>query len=267
MYTYVNILHEIKAPVRSRDVSARYELQKSEPKPLKSLRRAQNCTSAPGLRGGNAERPAEPWHFKGALRDGAQKPPLTRCHPTVLEPFYLAAGSIDFATPAGRSHGRSPSGKEFGLRPLHRAVRRRRQGALRSALALSLVGLAERRLRRPDPARKPLPSVPSQQTSAAQRGPAPRPFEPAQSPSVCPSPTRPIAVPRRRFGAAERGHGARTVGLPGPERPEPAWRHGRPQARPGQGTAFSSRSSRMSRRSATCRAASNRVLKRTASPP
>jgi hypothetical protein len=76
-------------------------LQKKKPKPLKSLRRAQNCTSAPRLQRQSAEC-RQTWQFQNAAPRAALKSlPLTRCHPTVLEEFYLAGAIIDIATPAG----------------------------------------------------------------------------------------------------------------------------------------------------------------------
>ena len=55
------------------------------------------------------------------------------------------------------------------------------------------------------------------------------PFEPAQSRSLRPAPARRVAVPRGRFGAAERATAPGPLGVPGLERPEPAWRHGGPR--------------------------------------
>src|ERR1700722_8113124 len=72
-----------------------------KPKPLKSLRRAQNCTPAPRPQHRSAEG-RQTWQFQNAAPRAALKSlPLTHCHPTVLERFYPVGAIIDIATRAG----------------------------------------------------------------------------------------------------------------------------------------------------------------------
>ena len=121
------------------------------------------------------------------------------------------------------------------MRPLHRSVGRRRRGALRSAFALALAGLAGAAFADSIPPSNPGPA-PAQPTSASSGAVSP---DPASSPNPAPFALPQLAAPQFRADASAPASAAKASGpwgvLSGDwQRSEPAWRHGRAAARPGQ---------------------------------
>ena len=165
-------------------------------KPLKSLRRAQNCTPL-----------TSPDHPAAAESSSNVKPPANVMSSKVLEPSKLRR-SIDFATPAGRSPDVAV-GRSLGCAPFIGQSARAGRAQERSR---PFAGQPrERRLRRPVPS-TPLPRFPLK-SPRPPPGPVPPTFRASPIPLRLSFPQlAPSAVPRRRFSAAEHGHRAGTVG-------------------------------------------------------
>ncbi len=148
---------------------------------------------------------------------GTESLAITRCHPMVLERFYLAepAGLIDIAV-LGRSkscHGRQAGWLSSGLRPLSfssRSAPDRARKRLRSRHGHPRQGALIAGLDPPSPGLRTCPPRPS------------------------PSPAGRAAIPRRRLDAFEAGRRAMGRAQRRLAESKPAWRHGRASACPRQ---------------------------------
>ena len=158
----------------------------------------------------------------GSIIAPIREPRSNLCHPIVLERFYLAGDVIDIAAPRSRNPavGRRA---ELGLGPFHRPVGPQRRAAIRSASAVVMASLAS--------------AAHADSIPPLSPGPSRDPFRPRpsrrRSRSLRPATARRPILPRRRIDAAQHGPGAGAVRF-GLARPESAWRHVGPAARPGQ---------------------------------